>query len=341
MFIVHLKCVQKVLIIFLLEDKNTFNESVSVVIVTYNREIQLKKAIESVLVQKDIEFEILVIDNNSKDNTEEYIKNLQKKHSNIVYKKLDRNYGCVIARNRGMEFAQKDFIFHLDDDAFLEDDLFLYKGINKLKALPKEVGLMAVGVKEIAIQKITNKPPRHHKYQDCYTLYFSGSAAFLKKEVYVKIGNMEENFIRQGEELEYALRMLRRNYYVVFTDKLFITHCPLHKNTENLNTFTFYYLLKNNLFTYEKYFSGLNKFLLKWGLKAILLFRTRLKKDSLQKYFDALNENKKMLLSLQENTLTKSKQKIALYLLKNSPKSIASKTNYSIFRYYLDFILQK
>ena len=59
----------------------------SVVIPTFNQSNYLKKAIESVLAQKYKNYEIIIIDNNSKDETKKVIKSFKSKK--IVYGKIN------------------------------------------------------------------------------------------------------------------------------------------------------------------------------------------------------------------------------------------------------------
>lgn len=89
----------------------------SVVICTHNRAKDTVEAVHSVLAQEDqdIEFEVLVIDNNSKDNTRELFQNAD--WPNHVRYIFESKLGLSYARNRGIREAQGEFIMFLDDDA--------------------------------------------------------------------------------------------------------------------------------------------------------------------------------------------------------------------------------
>lgn len=90
------------------------NPLVSVIIPTYNRDQLILKAINSVLVQTFQDFEILVIDDASTDNTGIVIKELN--HEKIKYFRLDKNGGQCIARNFGISKARGKFVAFLDSD---------------------------------------------------------------------------------------------------------------------------------------------------------------------------------------------------------------------------------
>ncbi len=86
--------------------------TVSVIIPTYNRAAHLIEAIESVLAQTYRDFEILVVDDGSTDDTEAALAPYM---SRIRYFKQD-NSGVSVARNRGMLAAGGEYIAFLDSD---------------------------------------------------------------------------------------------------------------------------------------------------------------------------------------------------------------------------------
>ena len=93
---------------------------VSVVIPTYNDAEYLSEAIESVLAQTYTDYEIIVIDDGSADNTRQVLDPYQDK-IRYIYQK---NQGVAAARNRGINLARGELIAFLDaDDLFLPDKL--------------------------------------------------------------------------------------------------------------------------------------------------------------------------------------------------------------------------
>jgi len=90
---------------------------VSVIIPTYNRAQLLQKAIESVLGQSFKDFEIIVIDDGSTDNTRDLVTNCQP----AVRYFYQENRGFSASRNRGVQLANGEYIAFLDsDDTLLE-----------------------------------------------------------------------------------------------------------------------------------------------------------------------------------------------------------------------------
>lgn len=91
---------------------------VSVVICTYNRSSFLQSALDSLLVQTDSDFEMLIIDNNSSDDTHEIVKSYSQRSSRIKYF-LEIKQGLSHARNRGIKEATGSYIAYVDDDCII------------------------------------------------------------------------------------------------------------------------------------------------------------------------------------------------------------------------------
>jgi glycosyltransferase involved in cell wall biosynthesis len=93
---------------------------VSVIIPTYNRAEYLTESIDSVLAQNFKEFELIVFDDGSTDNTQEVLATYGEK----IIVLSDINRGCAAARNRSVEAARGKLIaFHDTDDLMLEGRL--------------------------------------------------------------------------------------------------------------------------------------------------------------------------------------------------------------------------
>ncbi len=90
------------------------NPTVSVVIPTYNRAHLVGRAIQSVLNQTYQDFELIVVDDGSTDNTKKGIKSF--KDHRICYIRYRENRRASAARNVGIRIAKGDFISFLDDD---------------------------------------------------------------------------------------------------------------------------------------------------------------------------------------------------------------------------------
>lgn len=89
---------------------------VSVVIPTFNAAAYLPRALESALSQDGVSLEIIVVDNNSSDNTRQIAEAYAELHPKIIRCDYESKPGAAAARNRGLAIAQGAWIQFLDAD---------------------------------------------------------------------------------------------------------------------------------------------------------------------------------------------------------------------------------
>lgn len=94
---------------------------VSVIIPTYNRAVMTVEAIQSVLSQTYTNFEIIVVDDGSTDNTRDVVAQIDDKRLRYIYQDNARQ---AAARNHGIEVSKGDYVAFLDsDDLFFPEKL--------------------------------------------------------------------------------------------------------------------------------------------------------------------------------------------------------------------------
>ena len=90
----------------------------------YNAEKFISDSIKSVLAQTYPNFELIVIDDCSPDQTVEIVQNYVSKDKRVKILKKEKNQGVAEARNTGLNYAKGDFVAFLDsDDKWVEDKL--------------------------------------------------------------------------------------------------------------------------------------------------------------------------------------------------------------------------
>ena len=95
------------------------NYKVSIIIPAYNASEFISESIDSVLNQSYNDFEIIVVDDNSKDNTWDILQKYQKIHPKKIKILKNKKKGACAARNYGFKFSTGQFIQYLDADDIL------------------------------------------------------------------------------------------------------------------------------------------------------------------------------------------------------------------------------
>ena len=124
---------------------------ISVIIPTYNTALLIGRAIRSVLAQSCRDFEILVVDDCSTDDTLDVVRNVGDSRIRIL--RQSENRGPAAARNRGLAEAKGEYCAFLDGDDYWETE-FLLKTSDFLDAHPE-----AVAVSVMQCHKIIGKAP--------------------------------------------------------------------------------------------------------------------------------------------------------------------------------------
>ena len=94
----------------------------SIIICTHNRSKLLMECVNSLIKQNTENVEIIIIDNNSSDETAKISQEYTINYPNIRYA-LETKVGLSHARNRGIQEAKSDWLLYLDDDAIAFPDL--------------------------------------------------------------------------------------------------------------------------------------------------------------------------------------------------------------------------
>jgi len=99
---------------------------------TYNRSNTIERAVSSIKKQTYSDWELIVVDDASEDNTESIIEKISSQYDRIQYIKNGKNSGPAYSRNVGIKYSQGEYIAFLDsDDEWY--DYHLEECINLLK----------------------------------------------------------------------------------------------------------------------------------------------------------------------------------------------------------------
>ena len=192
---------------------------ISVIIPTYNREQRLKKAIDSVLNQTCLHFELIVVDDGSEDNTADLIDSY---NFDIVYVR-QKNKGPAAARNTGIRAARYNLLAFLDsDDWFAENKLEI-----QAKAMQENPSYLISHTQEIWYRngEILNQKIKHKKnsgdiFNQSLKLCAVGmSTVMMRKELFERYGFFDEEY-PCCEDYEFWLRVSAEQKFLLIDQPL-------------------------------------------------------------------------------------------------------------------------
>ena len=253
---------------------------VSISIVTYNNDKVIKKCLKSIFnITNNLDFEIIIIDNNSSDNTVKIIKN---NFNSVKLIKNKKNLGFGAAHNIAIKLGKGRYHLVLNPDIIFTENT-IEKLINFMEE-NSDVGLISPKIifPDGAIQYLCKRLPclfdlcvrrftsgfiqdlfkkridyfemRETGYNKIMDVpYLSGSFMLFRRSILEKIGGFDENFYMYFEDADITQRAaeISRTVFYPYTSVIHLWERGSHKNIK---------LLFISLVSTAKYFN-------KWGWK--------------------------------------------------------------------------
>ncbi|MBI4723070.1 MAG: glycosyltransferase family 2 protein [Candidatus Stahlbacteria bacterium] len=219
----------------------------SIIIVNWNVKHLLESCLASIYrFTKEIEFEIIVIDNNSPDRSVEMIKS---KYPQVYLIENKENVGFAKASNQGIKVGKGDYFLLLNPDTIVHEES-IDKMLNFILKRP-DIGILGPKVlnPDQTIQLVcSGRVPTLSKvflWQTFFKIdknldgsnpwYFtpfttteidwvSGVCMMIRKEVFKQIGLMDENIFAYFEDVDFCYRARLKGWKVYYFNEAKITH---------------------------------------------------------------------------------------------------------------------
>jgi len=266
---------------------------VSVIIVSYNTMELLDECIISIKSQTSVEFEIIVIDNNSTDNTLEM---LTAKHADVIRIENNKNSGFASANNQGIEIAKGKYLFLLNPDTLVLDG-----AVDKLfKFMEKNSDIGICGPKNfgpdlklqlncdhypglwnifVAYFRLGDVFPRMRIFNRNMMRYWSydslkevermtGCSLMIRRSVMDAVGRLDDRFFMYFEETDICMRVKKIGYKIVFYPDAAIIHyggqSALQEKKEHIvNTTAMNYYLPSRYYFFRKHYGKITELILR------------------------------------------------------------------------------
>ncbi len=227
---------------------------ISVIIVNYNVKELLENCINSIFAaSKNINTEIIVVDNNSFDGSVSYLKTKFCSKPNVIIIESKINLGFAKANNLGISQATGKYLLILNPDTILQEDtldktLIYYKSDSKIGAVTCKL-VLPNGKLDLACRRSFPSPSvaifriiglskifpgskmfgRYNlTYLDENETYevdaVCGAFMMIEKEIYVKVGGFDEDYFMYGEDLDLCYKIKKAGYKIYYYSGTSIIH---------------------------------------------------------------------------------------------------------------------
>ena len=199
---------------------------ISVIIPLYNKEHYIKETIESVLAQTYTDFELIIVNDGSTDNSVNIVSMIEDPRIITVNQE---NSGVSVARNHGLQMAKGEYIAFLD-----ADDTWLPGFLDAMFTLSQQYPEESVFSAAQENRPITTLPTGVSLVKDFCSYYycFCTGTLFIKKIVFDKVGYFRHD-IQIGEDFDMWLR-IACHYNYVYLNEPFLNHPVVTENNLSL-----------------------------------------------------------------------------------------------------------
>lgn len=294
---------------------------VSIIIVNYNGKELLKKCLDSLFKIEYDNFEVIIVDNNSTDNTIEFI---TENYPFIQILKLDSNKGFAEPNNLAAKIAKGDFLLFLNNDTVVTPNFI--SEMMKILEHDKTIGICqslllkpdgSIDSSGDFIDKLGVVYNSKTKIKEIRNISSArGASMLIEKKIFNKLGGFDEKFFFSFEDVDLGWRTWILGYKVVIVPNSIVYHSA-GTTTSKLKSESAFHGLKNQLamkitnFEPRFMFRSLFLFFFVYGLREMKI------------WFDyKLKHNTNMTSTKYEETIAKNPNlkiiiKSVLWIFKN------------------------
>lgn len=197
---------------------------VSVIVAAYNAESTIAKCIEKILALDYPAYDVIVVDNNSRDNTFNIIKKYPVKYL------LETKKGWPAARNTGIAYSKEKFVANIDSDCFPSKGWLK----NLMMAVLNDGNAGCVVGKTLVVEGKTlaqryystgNPFGIEHKIGKTKYVPWGGGNNVMVRKVFVEAGGYDSNIFTSGADIEFHLRLEKKiGFKTIYEPKAVIYH---------------------------------------------------------------------------------------------------------------------
>ena len=224
---------------------------VSIIIINLNGKVLLQKCLESLFKIEYDNFEVILVDNNSKDYTIEFV---MKNYPTVIIKKLFENKGFAEPNNIASKMAKGKYLLFLNNDTVVTKN-FLKEMVQELESNSKiaivqslllkshdEIDSSGDFIDDIGISYSSKKDIKISR--EIFSA--KGASMIIRKNIFEKLGGFDEHFFFSFEDVDLSWRARLLGYKVVVIPKSIVFHLG-GKTVNEIKSSVSFHGIKNQL----------------------------------------------------------------------------------------------
>lgn len=239
---------------------------ISIIVVAWNSKLYLSHCLSSLSRQTVQDFEVILVDNGSTDNSLDNVKS-QWPDLHLVVERLNENLGFAVANNIGARLAHGKYLALLNADAFPEPDWleqllkatennpqFTFFASRQIQANTPEL-LDGTGdayhVSGLAWRQNQNRLASKYGAQSCEVFGACAAAALYTRDDFIKVGGFDEDYFSYFEDVDLSFRLRLAGGRCLYIPQAVVYHVG-SASTGNDSDFSIYHGYRNLVWTFFK-----------------------------------------------------------------------------------------
>ncbi|OGX15671.1 MAG: hypothetical protein A2166_02760 [Omnitrophica WOR_2 bacterium RBG_13_41_10] len=234
--------------------KKIMQPKVSIIITNYNGKRYLERCIESLKDNTFKDFEMIIVDNGSADDSINFIK---RKYPEIKLVEFNSNHGLSIASNKGARLAQGEYLFFYNNDTIADKEML--NELVRVADSDSHIGVCGCKTLTYSGDQVINSGVEMDIFGYPYgrgRTFYVDAAIFIKKDLLEEIGGFDEKMFLYCEDRDLCWRVWLHGYKIAVVPQAIFKHdsfCLVDGDKFTTNprrrfmneTFTIRMLLKN------------------------------------------------------------------------------------------------
>lgn len=287
---------------------------VGIVLVNYNGAKFQNDCIRTVKSMTYQNFEIIVVDNASSDNSLEILKS---EFPEVTIIKCTNNFGVAKGNNIGIKYALKnkcEYILLLNNDTELEPkllEILVKKANKKVITVPKIYYYEAKNLLWYAGGKINwNKGIVKHlgdkeydrgQYNKLREIEYSPTCCMLvHKDIFEKIGLMDEAYFMYYDDTDFCIRVLKNHYKILYVPKAYLWHKVSSSSGGKSSDISVYYSNRNRLYIMKKFNFNVISYIYTYTTRIIKMVFAMISNSNEKLIFNAIIDYKRNNMGIKK-----------------------------------------
>jgi GT2 family glycosyltransferase len=231
---------------------------IDVVLLSWNRAEMTLETVHNLLNQEGVNLKILIVDQGSREEELQLLKESTKQYPNVHITELGKNVGVPSGRNIGTRLGNAEYTVSIDNDAIFESSDALKRVIEIFEKEPK-IAVVSFRIKNFytgqddELSWVYPKKLKASRDRKFLTARFVGCGHAIRRQVFEQAGGYDDDLFFFWEEVDFSYRVINLGYQLVYAPEISVLHKVAPEARVRWEDQRFYFLVRNAIYINLKY----------------------------------------------------------------------------------------